>query len=101
MRDPGRPANGIRQACQVLLGCFGGSQYGAIHAITATRPARGHAWRGSRGAGPKVNSVAARHQPAALEKSGFTCGTFPETTDTRATRRGPRELNFACDRPLA
>ena len=38
---PGSRANGIKQAFSALLACFGGSQYGAIHALTATRPARG------------------------------------------------------------
>ncbi len=40
----------------------GGSQYGAIHTLAGTRPARGDASRRYSAAGPELRSTAARHQ---------------------------------------
>ena len=79
--------------------CFGGSQYGAIHRLAVTRPARGDASRDSNAAGSEVRSAAARHQSASLDKSGL--GRRPSLKPpSRATRRRPRERTRATGRLL-
>ena len=99
MRDPRRPANGISQAFSALLACFGGSQYGAIHRLAVTRPARGDASRRSNAAGSEVRAAAARHQSASLHKSGL--GRRPSLKPpSRATRRRPRKRTRATGRLL-
>jgi hypothetical protein len=72
VRDPRRPANGISQAFSALLACFGRSQDGAIHALTDTRPARGHASIRLNAAVRELRSAAARQQFARSDKSGLS-----------------------------
>ncbi len=76
-------------AFSTLLACFGGSQYGAIHRLAVTRPARGDASRRSNSAGSeKSRSAATWHQSASLNKSGL--GRRPSLKPpSRATRRPP------------
>ena len=86
-------------AFSTLLACFGGSQYGAIHRLAVTRPARGDASRRSNAAGSEVRAAAARHQSASLHKSGL--GRRPSLKPpSRATRRRPRERTRATGRLL-
>ena len=86
-------------AFSTLLACFGGSQYGAIHRLAVTRPARGDASRRSNAAASEVRSAAAWHQSASLDKSGL--GRRPSLKPpSRATRRGPRERTRATGRLL-
>jgi hypothetical protein len=69
VRDPRRSANEISQAFSALLAGFDGSQYGAIHRLPVTRPARGDASRRSNAAGSEVRSAAAWHQSASLVRA--------------------------------
>jgi hypothetical protein len=99
VRDLRRSANGISQAFSALIAGFGGSQYGAIHTLAVTRPARGDASRRSNAAGSEVRAAAARHQSASLDKSGL--GRRPSLKPTsRATRRRPRKRTRATGRLL-
>jgi hypothetical protein len=94
VRDPRRPANGISQAFSALLACFGGSQYGAIHSLAGTRPARGDSSRRLHAASPELRSAAAQRQSARLDKSGLS-GRLSLKSTSRATRRRPRERTRA------
>jgi hypothetical protein len=86
-------------AFSTLLACFGGSQYGAIHKLAVTRPARGDASRRSNAAGSEVRAAAARLQSASLYKSDL--GRRPSLKPpSRATRRRPRERTQATGRLL-
>ena len=86
-------------AFSTLLACFGGSQYGAIHRLAATRPARGDASRRSNSAASELRSAAAWHQSASLNKSGL--GRRPSLKPpSRAARRPPRERTRATGRLL-
>ena len=86
-------------AFSTLLACFGGSQYGAIHRLAATRPARGDASRRSNSAGSEVRSAAAWHQSASLNKSGL--GRRPSLKTTVASNAAPPARANSRDQPLA